>query len=370
MPAFPAGPKSALRPAQRILSMIAASTETAVRGVNMRSTRIVALAAAGALLLGACGGGSDKDKASSAPNRPPPARPRRPRRARRRRSRPPRPPPANRRLRRRLRRPAPTASTPAGGGASASAKGTSGGSKTAAEAGKAGSCRQPVLPGGQVGGGGRLRRILHPLHPDARSRPQGGQRRGDRPGRDRRRGQVRRDHDVRLARPRRAGLGTDHPRAACPVQDRERQRRHLRPEAHVHRLRRRPWRPRPDPCLLQEAGRAGQDLRLQRRLQPQRGPVPGRPQAGPDPGLLALQPLRRGVVEPVLVPHPHGHAPGGGGHGHLGRQHQEAEDLRRAVPEHPRLAGCLRQRREADEQGRRQAGLQADLPVGYAGHVG
>ena len=111
----------------------------------MRSTRIVALAAAGALLLGACGGGSDKDKTSSAQ----PAAPSQTEAAA------PSPeaaqpsaetPAGDQAAAPTAEASAPTASTPAGGGASASAKGTSGGSKTAAEAGKAGTASSPSSP--------------------------------------------------------------------------------------------------------------------------------------------------------------------------------------------------------------------------------
>jgi hypothetical protein len=111
----------------------------------MRSTRIVALAAAGALLLGACGGGSDKDKTSSAqpaaPSQTEAAAPS-PEAAQPSAETPAGDPAAAPTA----EAPAPTASTPAGGGASASAKGTSGGSKTAAEAGKAGTAGSPSSP--------------------------------------------------------------------------------------------------------------------------------------------------------------------------------------------------------------------------------
>ena len=109
----------------------------------MRSTRIVALAAAGALVLGACGGGS-KDKASSAqpaaPSQTEAAAPS-PEAAQ-----PSAETPAGDQAAPTAEASAPTASTPGGGGASASAKGTSGGSKTAAETGKAGTAGSSSSP--------------------------------------------------------------------------------------------------------------------------------------------------------------------------------------------------------------------------------
>lgn len=111
----------------------------------MRSSRIVALAAAGAMVLAACGG-SDKDKSSNAapaaPSQveaaapsPEAAQPSAEATAGEQAAAPT------------AEAPAPTAGTPSGGGAPASAKGaTSGGSKTAGATGTAAASGSPSAP--------------------------------------------------------------------------------------------------------------------------------------------------------------------------------------------------------------------------------